>query len=136
MLLLSIIASTPSRGATQLIGNIVSSDNQTTAGMYKFSTTDPIQISLLSNESEPIVANGGAVCIDDKLYVYYYEDKGIYLMAYNYIYDTKTWVNTGSTSPTMGDWADVAISTALDPTTGTVYCCTYPYHRNCILLHI
>ena len=125
MLLLSIIASAPSWSATQLIGNIVSSDNQTTAGMYKFSTTDPIQISLLSNESEPIVANGGAVCIDDKLYVYYYEDKGIYLMAYNYIYDTKTWVNTGSTSPTMGDWADVAISTALDPTTGTVYCCTY-----------
>ena len=71
LLLLSIIASAPSRGATQLIGNIVSSDNQTTAGMYKFSTTDPIQISLLSNESEPIVANGGAVCIDDKLYVYY-----------------------------------------------------------------
>lgn len=125
LFLLLIIAAAPTYGATQLIGNIVSSDNQMTAGMYKFSTTDPIQISLLSNESEPIVANGGAVCIDDKLYVYYYEDKGFYLMAYNYIYDTKTWVNTGSTSPTMGDWEDVAISTALDPTTGTVYCCTY-----------
>lgn len=80
LFLLLIIAAAPAYGATQLIGNIVSSDNQMTAGMYKFSTTDPIQILLLSNESEPIVANGGAVCIDDKLYVYYYEDKGFYLM--------------------------------------------------------
>lgn len=117
-----------------LQGNLVSSTNPATqAGIYAFSVNSPFTMTPV-NTSANIVANGGGVYVDGKFYFMNYTQQGSLTMAYYYVYDAVTWEQLSSSYPSIARASDIAVATAYDKTTGTVYCCTQNDAQTAFLL--
>lgn len=124
----------PTAQSATLHGNVVSSTDPTTQiGIYSFTTENPTVMTPVYTKDN-LTANGGGVYIDGKFYMMNYSQMGSLLMTTYTTYDATTWETLASGYPSIGKWSDIAISSAYDKTTGTVYCCTQNDTQSAFLL--
>lgn len=101
-------------------------------GLYSYTVTDPVSRRKLVAMPR-ISVNGGSVAVDNKLYSYIYDIQYGYVnSAKYYVYDLTTGEQLSSTS--MGydlatAYSHAAVSSAVDPVSGTVYSSGYEYNE-------
>lgn len=101
-------------------------------GLYEYTVTPEVSRRMLT-PIRAVSANGGSVAVDNKLYTFQYDIQYGYVnSARYYVYDLTTGEQLSSTS--MGyDVATVyshaAVSSAVDPVSGTVYSSGYEYNE-------
>lgn len=101
-------------------------------GLYSYTVADPITRRKLVAMPR-ISVNGGSVAVDNKLYSYIYDIQYGYVnSAKYYVYDLTTGEQLSSTS--MGydlatAYSHAAVSSAVDPISGTVYSSGYEYNE-------
>lgn len=99
-------------------------------GLYEYTVTPDITRRLLT-PIRAVSANGGSVAVDNKLYTFQYDIQyGFVNSARYYVYDLATGEQLSSTS--MGydlatAYSHAAVSSAVDPVSGTVYSSGYEY---------
>ncbi len=101
-------------------------------GLYSYTVTSPVARRILLPMPR-IYVNGGSVAVGGKLYTYSYDIKYGYVnSAKYYVYDLTSGEQLGSTS--MGydlatAYSHAAMSSAVDPVSGTVYSSGYEYNE-------
>lgn len=100
-------------------------------GLYEYTVTPEVTRRMLT-PIRAVSANGGSVAVDNKLYTFQYDIQyGFVNSARYYVYDLTTGEQLSSTS--MGydlatAYSHAAVSSAVDPVSGTVYSSGYEYN--------